>query len=181
MIEPAAVAELARSHDDATVTGLRELLEAERTANTETEMRRAADTFHVRVVELAGNSTLSEYAKLVHYLIRGHIRRYESMRRQNEPPLGHGESGAHERLIELIEAGASHAASQHWRRHLETAAVYSHYHVSYCWMQGQLIEVATSIPERGECNDAACRQGTPHRLDVGRERRRVDTGCRGRR
>lgn len=120
MIEPAAVAELARNHDDATVASLRELLEAQRTASTETEMRRAADSFHVRVVELAGNATLSEYAKLVHYLIRGHVRRYESMRRQDEPPLGHGESGAHERLIELIEAGASHAASLHWRQHLET-------------------------------------------------------------
>lgn len=120
MIEPAAVAELARNHDDATVARLRELLEAQRTATTEDEMRRAADTFHVQVVELAGNATLSEYAKLVHYLIRGHVRRYEAIRRQGDPPLGHGESGAHERLIELIEAGASHAASQHWRRHLET-------------------------------------------------------------
>ena len=120
MIEPAAVAELARNHDDATIADLRELLEAQKAAGTDIEMRRAADTFHVRVMELAGNSTLSEYAKLIHYLIRGHVQRYESTRRQDEPPLGHGESGAHERLIELIEAGASHAASRHWREHLES-------------------------------------------------------------
>jgi DNA-binding FadR family transcriptional regulator len=120
MIEPAAVAELARSHDEAAVADLRELLEAQRAASTGAEMQQAADKFHVRVMELAGNSTLSEYAKLIHHLIRGHVRRYESMRRQDEPPLGHGESGAHERLIELIEAGASHAASQHWRQHLES-------------------------------------------------------------
>jgi GntR family transcriptional regulator, transcriptional repressor for pyruvate dehydrogenase complex len=119
MIEPAAVAELARNHDDTAIGDLRELLEAQGAATTDAEMRRAADKFHVRVMELAGNSTLAEYAKLVHYLIRGHIRRYESMRRQDHDlPLGHGESAAHERLIELIEAGASHAASQHWRQHL---------------------------------------------------------------
>lgn len=120
MIEPAAVAELARNHDETTVAALRGLLsDHQATANVDGEVPSMADMFHVRVVELAGNATLSEYAKLVHYLIRGHVRRFETSRRHDEPPLGHGESGAHERLVELIEAGASHAASQHWRLHLE--------------------------------------------------------------
>jgi DNA-binding FadR family transcriptional regulator len=119
MIEPAAAAQLARNHDEASIQVLRDTLMRQRDAQTEAEASRAADEFHVRVMELAGNATLTEYAKLIHYLIRGHVRRFQSVRRDGDPPLGHGQSGAHGRLIELLEAGATHAAATHWRHHLE--------------------------------------------------------------
>jgi DNA-binding FadR family transcriptional regulator len=119
MIEPAAVARLARRHDDESVAVLRELVEQQRSAQTEGEQQHSADQFHVRLIELAGNATLTQYSKLVHSLIRGHLRRYESTRRQEHTEWRHGSADAHSALVDLVAAGATRAASSHWRAHLE--------------------------------------------------------------
>jgi DNA-binding FadR family transcriptional regulator len=119
MIEPAAVARLARRHDEDAVAILRELVAEQKSAKTGREQNKSADQFHVRLVELAGNSTLAQYCQLLHYLIRGHVRRYESANRGDDTGLRHGSADAHDRLVELVAAGAVHAASNHWRQHLE--------------------------------------------------------------
>lgn len=119
MIEPAAVAQLARRHDETAVDALRELVAGQRAAVADDDIARSADQFHVRLVELAGNSTLSQYSKLVHYLIRGHVRRHEPARRTGVAALAHGSADAHAHLVDLVAAGAVHAASTHWRQHLE--------------------------------------------------------------
>jgi DNA-binding FadR family transcriptional regulator len=118
MIEPAAVAQLARRHDEHAIATLRELVSEQVAAEAEGSEKKARDYFHVRLVELAGNATLAQYSKLVHYLIRGHVRRYESAWRRDDITLGHGSADAHARLVDLVAAGAVHAASNHWRQHL---------------------------------------------------------------
>jgi DNA-binding FadR family transcriptional regulator len=119
MIEPAAVAQLARRHDDEATESLREAVRDQRASNEAGDSARAADQFHVRLVELAGNPVLTQYCKLVNYLIRGQIRKLESARRAGEFTISHGSADAHEKLVELVAAGAVHAASDHWRQHLD--------------------------------------------------------------
>ena len=118
MIEPAAVAQLARRHDEQAIAALRDVVSDQRAAEADGSEKKGGDTFHVRLVELAGNATLSQYSKLVHYLIRGHVRRFESAWRRDDIALGQHSSEAHARLVDLVAAGAVHAASKHWRQHL---------------------------------------------------------------
>jgi len=76
--------------------------------------------FHERVVGLAGNATLAQYSMLVHYLINGHVRRAEHTRSTGPTSTVGAPTDAHSTLIELIEAGALHAATTHWQEHLES-------------------------------------------------------------
>ncbi|MGV9865511.1 FadR/GntR family transcriptional regulator [Rhodococcus koreensis] len=118
MIEPAAIAQLARRGDAEAITELQDLVAVQRKAIPGEEARTAAESFHIRMVELSGNATLAEYAKLVHYLIRAHVRPNDSAWRQNEAPRGDSFVDAHDRLVQLLDAGAEHAAVTHWREHL---------------------------------------------------------------
>jgi DNA-binding FadR family transcriptional regulator len=117
-IELAAVALFARQHDDESIAALRELLTEQHTADEGNGVAPPADKFHLRLVELAGNATLAQYARLVHYLIGAHMRRYDSARRSDGAADAHA-AGAHFRLVDLIEAGAVHATINHWRKHLD--------------------------------------------------------------
>lgn len=119
MIEPAAVAQMARRHDDQSVELLRDLVRAQRDSSQGDGGATSADEFHVQLVELAGNPVLSQYCKLIHYLIRAQIRSLRSSARHDDLPVAHVSADAHETLVEFIAAGAVHAASEHWRRHLE--------------------------------------------------------------
>ena len=118
MIEPAAVVQLARSHDADAIKSLSALVDEQRAAEDGAAATKAADQFHVRLVELAGNPVLAQYCKLLHYLIRGHVRRLASASRSGDSGLTHGSAEAHAKLAELVSAGAVHAALEHWRDHL---------------------------------------------------------------
>lgn len=118
MIEPAAVAQLAGRRDEAAIAELTELVASQRTASTAETAHSISENFHIRLVELAGNATLAEYSKLVHFLIRAHLRR-EGGRPESAPSDNSGFVDAHERLVKLLDAGAAHAASTHWREHLQ--------------------------------------------------------------
>jgi GntR family transcriptional repressor for pyruvate dehydrogenase complex len=118
MIEPAAVVQLARSHNADAIKNLSALVDEQRAAEDGAAATKAADQFHVRLVELAGNPVLAQYCKLLHYLIRGHVRRLASASRSGDIGLTHGSAEAHAKLVELVSAGAVHAALEHWREHL---------------------------------------------------------------
>jgi DNA-binding FadR family transcriptional regulator len=118
MIEPAAVAQLARQHDADAIKSLAALVDEQHAAGDGSAATNAADQFHVQLVELAGNPVLAQYCKLVHYLIRGHARRLSGARHSGEVRPIHGSAEAHVKLVELVSAGAVHAALEHWRTHL---------------------------------------------------------------
>lgn len=110
MIEPAAVGQVARDRDDDIVERLQKLVSE---GAGEDGAAESAGDFHVELVSLVGNPVLTEYCELIHLLIRAQTR---SMRlSQLESPGG---TESHRAVVELIAAGASHAASQHWRQHL---------------------------------------------------------------
>jgi len=121
MIEPAAVAQLARHHDAEAIKNLSGLVDEQRAAQDGGAAAEAADQFHVRLVELAGNPVLAQYCKLLHYLIRGHVRRLASASRSSDIGLPRGSAEAHAKLVQLVSAGAVHAALEHWRDHLSAA------------------------------------------------------------
>lgn len=117
MIEPAAVAQLARRHDDGTIEALRELL---RSDGADGSALAPADQFHVQLVELAGNPVLTQYSTLIHFLIRGQLRALRSSRHEDEDePTAKTVREAHRTVVDLVAAGAVHAASEHWRQHLD--------------------------------------------------------------
>jgi DNA-binding FadR family transcriptional regulator len=119
MIEPAAVAQLARRRDEHAVEVLGGLVRDQRNTADDAERATLADQFHVQLVELAGNPVLTQYCKLIHYLVRGQIKALWSGRRDGDPPIPHDSTDAHSTVVELLAAGAVHAASEHWRRHLD--------------------------------------------------------------
>lgn len=126
MIEPAAVAQLARRRDEQTVERLRALVHEQREGRDDEAggasgagAAKSADHFHVELVELAGNPVLAQYCRLIHYLIRGQIRSLRASPGDGDIAAAHNATEAHAALTELVAAGAVHAASEQWRRHLE--------------------------------------------------------------
>jgi DNA-binding FadR family transcriptional regulator len=119
MIEPAAVAHLARRRDEPTVERLRALVRVEEDTKDDVGDDEPADQFHVEVVELAGNPVLGQYCRLIHLLIRGQIQSMRNAPRDRDLAAGADSCEAHAALTELVAAGAVHAASEQWRRHLQ--------------------------------------------------------------
>lgn len=120
MIESAAVAQLAQQSDETIVAALREALGHEQTAEDDSNATEFAEQFHIRVVSLAGNPVVTQYCELLHYLLRDTMRNATSARRDgdNNGRPGRVSAEAHAELIDLVAAGAAHAAVQHWRSHL---------------------------------------------------------------
>lgn len=120
MIESAAVAQLAQRNDDTVVAALRDALGHQQAAEDDGSLTESAEQFHIRVVELAGNPVLTQYCQLLHYLLRDTVRNAASAPSDGNSvsPLSGGSTAAHAELVDLVAAGAAHAAVQHWRSHL---------------------------------------------------------------
>jgi GntR family transcriptional regulator, transcriptional repressor for pyruvate dehydrogenase complex len=117
MIEPAAVAQLARHRNDESLAVLRRLVEEQRAGDPETASA-AAEVFHLRLVEFADNPVLTQYCKLLHHLLRRDRRQAESPSHGDGIMRTHSAADAHAKLVDLVAAGAVHAALDHWRDHL---------------------------------------------------------------
>ena len=120
MIEPAAVAQLAARQDDAAVATLRELVAQQRATDNADKVAELAEQFHISLVELAGNPVLAQYSKLVHHLLRGHVRGSVAAAGPDRPALADVSPDPHSELVDLVAAGAAHAATEHWHKHLTT-------------------------------------------------------------
>jgi DNA-binding FadR family transcriptional regulator len=120
MIESAAVAELAQRNDDAIVEALRAALVHQQEAEDDSSLSESAEQFHIRMVQLAGNPVLTQYCELLHYLLQDTVRKAASAHRDNggDSQPSRGTAEAHAELVDLVAAGAAHAAVQHWRSHL---------------------------------------------------------------
>lgn len=121
LLEPAAVGRLAGQLDADSVAALRAQASAARAASPadRVRMRRESARFHVMLVELTGNRSLALFARLVSGLLDGALERHDTAR--DEPPSDDNLLDDHERVVDLIEAGAAREAARHWREHLEAA------------------------------------------------------------
>ena len=121
MIEPAAVRILASSPRRKSIGDLRSLIDEQRDVIDDVEaFGRANAEFHQRLVELAGNQTLSIVAEMLNEVVARAVTAV-SRTKPRRDSLAMRQRGirSQERLLELIAIGASIEAEAHWRAHME--------------------------------------------------------------
>lgn len=120
LLEPSAIAALAGTLTPAQLAELRALVAAARDETDPAVRREVGGRFHTALVELTGNPALALFARLVQQLIDAQTARYDNQRqRRNDPSSAGHLLEAHERVIELLEAGAAREAARYWREHLD--------------------------------------------------------------
>jgi DNA-binding FadR family transcriptional regulator len=121
MLEPQAAAILAERRDADALGTLVAAHAQERAATTDDEVRLLGGDFHRIVVELAGNRTMTLLSAMVQQIIDLQTARRQLSEATGKAPRRHRRQGFadHERLIELVSAGAANEAERFWRQHLE--------------------------------------------------------------
>jgi DNA-binding FadR family transcriptional regulator len=102
---------------------LRESIEAQELAIEDaTAFGQANARFHERLVELAGNETLTVIAEMLNEIVaKAVIAIGQSVPVQDSVRTRRRGIRSQERLLTLIEAGDSSAAEEHWRKHMAVA------------------------------------------------------------
>jgi GntR family transcriptional repressor for pyruvate dehydrogenase complex len=122
MIEPAAVRVLASSRRGSgkAVDELKAIVEEQRAVLEDPEAFGPANAkFHERLVELAGNQTLSIVGEMLNEIVARAVTAVSQSSRRNSLKTRQRGIRSQERLIELIAIGASNDAEAHWRAHME--------------------------------------------------------------
>jgi DNA-binding FadR family transcriptional regulator len=120
VIEPPAVAILARRCDPDDIAVLRQFLDREiEVVQDRAAFRAAALNFHRAVIKLCGSPTLAACGAILHGVIEQHADRYAV----NQAKYRHGAERHKEHIdvIDLISRGEAEAAEALWREHLEAA------------------------------------------------------------
>jgi DNA-binding FadR family transcriptional regulator len=124
-IEPPAVRRLAQSATDAELTELEEELEFVRAAASDARrLSRAGVRFHVKLVELSGNHTLTAVIGMLSEIVARELIKAiaevgpdsDELRRANRRALR-----GYEKIVSLIRAGDAEGAEQAWRDHMKNA------------------------------------------------------------
>ena len=121
VIEPAAVRIIASSPKRKSIGELKALVEQQRAVIDDPEAFGQANArFHERLVELAGNQTLSLVAEMLNEIVARAVT-VVSQSNSKQISLNTRQRGirSQERLIELIAIGASIDAEVHWRNHMD--------------------------------------------------------------
>ncbi|HEX6393831.1 MAG TPA: GntR family transcriptional regulator [Acidimicrobiales bacterium] len=106
------------------VRELREALaEEEASIADPVELPRAEGRFHLRLIELADSPTISMLSAVTNRIIAQQVVKNAATRQTGDETIArHREAhAAHERLVDLIDAGSAAQAEALWRRHLEGA------------------------------------------------------------
>jgi DNA-binding FadR family transcriptional regulator len=125
-IEPAAARLVAAQRSPQVIEVLRQVHAEELRATNNVAIRAAASArFHSTLVELCGNQTLSMLIGMLGIIIDNQNARFiAGLSREWQGYRGaylHVIVQGHERLLQLIEAGDTEAAEQHWRQHMHDA------------------------------------------------------------
>ena len=121
IIEPAAVGILASAPRKRALDELRSLIEDQRRVIEDPEAFGVANArFHERLVELAGNQTLSIVAEMLNEIVVRAVTAV-SQTESSKGSLSVRQRGirSQERLLELIAISASIEAEAHWRTHMK--------------------------------------------------------------
>lgn len=121
-IEPMAVRLLAESGSEESFDELDRLLEEHVPSGWKNDtLAKTTGDFHLRVVELSGNATLSIIAGMLHEITVRHNAFLFKERR----PVSRADFDklmrSYRKLMQLLRSGDGAAAEAHWRKHLDTA------------------------------------------------------------
>jgi DNA-binding GntR family transcriptional regulator len=121
MVETPAARLLAeRKKDKAMLARLRTALDEEAAVMDDpTALTRAEGRFHQLIVELTGNDTLLMLSAVANRIIAEQVKKSMKGGNGNSSRRYKEAHRAHERLVELIEAGKADEAQALWRKHLE--------------------------------------------------------------
>jgi DNA-binding FadR family transcriptional regulator len=127
MLEAPAAGLLARADDRGDIlAALREALaDEERVLDNPVELSRAYGRFHQLLVQLSGSQTFEVLTAVSNRIIQAQADRYMSSR-GSQPEQRRATDAAHrahERLVDLIAAGATQDAEELWRKHLAAGDV----------------------------------------------------------
>jgi len=127
MLEAPAAGLLARADDRGDIVAAlrRALVDEEEVLDNPVELSRAYGRFHQLLVQLSGSQTFEVLTAVSNRIIQAQADRYMSSRgsqpeRRRATDAAHR---AHERLVDLIAAGATQDAEELWRKHLAAGDV----------------------------------------------------------
>ena len=127
MLEAPAAGLLARADDRGDIVAAlrRALVDEEEVLDNPVELSRAYGRFHQLLVQLSGSQTFEVLTAVSNRIIQVQADRYMSSRgsqpeRKRATDAAHR---AHERLVDLIAAGATQDAEELWRKHLAAGDV----------------------------------------------------------
>jgi len=120
IIEPPAAAILAERGSASDVAELEAVLADEEAALDDPEaLRVAGERFHTRLIELTGNQTLIVFSAMLLGVIDAHTARFQTAQRaRGDRRVSRERHAEHERVTELIRAGAVQEAQDYWAEHL---------------------------------------------------------------
>ncbi|MGH9186524.1 MAG: FadR/GntR family transcriptional regulator [Acidimicrobiales bacterium] len=121
ILEPPLAGLVAANHTKAEVGELRERLdETEKAVDNAIQFAQATNRFHETIVRLAGNHTVKLLVSLLWNLFEQHTSGAlaETGERPGERSKRRAALHAHQRLVDLIEAGDAEGAESFWRKHM---------------------------------------------------------------
>jgi DNA-binding GntR family transcriptional regulator len=121
LVEPPAVAILASRRDPGDIAQLEATLAEEAAVlGDRASVRAIGERFHSELVELSGNQTLRVFSSMLHTIVDAQTARFQASAQERGEARRSGDMHAeHERVLELIKAGAAQEAEALWRNHLE--------------------------------------------------------------
>jgi DNA-binding FadR family transcriptional regulator len=121
LVEPPAVAILADRRDPADLAQLEATLAEEAAVLADrAKVRLVGERFHTELVALAGNQTLRIFSSMLHTIVDAQTARFQTAAEERgESRHAAAMHAEHERVLELIRAGAAQEAEALWRSHLE--------------------------------------------------------------
>jgi len=124
VLEPAAVRMLAARQDADAIARLRALIALEMDAAADRPLfGRLAAQFHVLLVDLAGNQTLSVLNGMLGAIVTAHLEPTALARpAEDDERLDRRAARAHAKLVTLIAEGDADRAAAFWERHLDAVA-----------------------------------------------------------
>lgn len=135
-IEPMAARLLAESGSTEDYDTLERMLSEDIPAGWQSgRLAETTGAFHLRVVQLSGNATLSIVAGMLHEITVRHTAFVFNERRPVSKDDYEKLTRSYRRLLKLMRAGDAAGAEAHWRRHLDTT-------------RGLLLQGLESVPVR---------------------------------
>jgi GntR family transcriptional regulator, transcriptional repressor for pyruvate dehydrogenase complex len=122
LIEPPALRVVIENTKGETLDGLRQIVAEEDAAFKRRdlpEMGRCVARFHGALMELTGNKTIILIMKMLNIIYVSHIAAIQETAKNSDPTeAGKTSVRSHNRIIDLIERGATEEAVKHWYSHL---------------------------------------------------------------